>query len=241
MIKKVVLVCLIITALTQKIAYSQLELDQSRLILDSNKQSAVSMVLRNPSNIPYLAQAWIEDGSGNKVTSPLAALPILQRIDPSEKKQVRITVMGEASQLPSDRESLLFFNVLGVPPKSNFETNTEITLVMQNSLKLFYRPKGIEQYGPMGWLEKIVISKNVNAISIQNPTPYHVVIYAFQSANSNKVIKKDVVLKPYSTENMTINLTNNFQVHVINDYGSSTSIEYKCQGTSCSSNVLKSY
>ncbi|MEX5928547.1 fimbria/pilus periplasmic chaperone [Providencia hangzhouensis] len=36
---------------------------------------------------------------------------------PKQKKQIKIAYMDGQNTLPTDRESLLYFNVLGIPPQ----------------------------------------------------------------------------------------------------------------------------
>ena len=49
--------------------------DRTRLIFNESDKS-ISVTLRNNDpKLPYLAQSWIEDEKGNKITSPLTVLP----------------------------------------------------------------------------------------------------------------------------------------------------------------------
>lgn len=78
------------------------------------------MTLRNNDpKLPYLAQSWIEDEKGNKITSPLTVLPPVQRIDSMMNGQVKVQGMPDINKLPADRESMFYFNVREIPPKSN--------------------------------------------------------------------------------------------------------------------------
>lgn len=55
--------------------------DRTRLVFNESDKS-ISVTLRNNDpTLPYLAQSWIEDAKGNKISSPLAVLPPVQRID----------------------------------------------------------------------------------------------------------------------------------------------------------------
>ncbi|MBO1928634.1 fimbria/pilus periplasmic chaperone [Providencia rettgeri] len=47
--------------------------------------------------------------------------------------------MDGQNTLPTDRESLLYFNVLGIPPQGKEANAVQFTI--QSRLKLFYRPK----------------------------------------------------------------------------------------------------
>jgi len=53
--------------------------DRTRLIFNESDKS-ISVTLRNNDpKLPYLAQSWIEDEKGVKISSPLAGLPPVQR------------------------------------------------------------------------------------------------------------------------------------------------------------------
>lgn len=55
--------------------------DRTRLIFNESDKS-ISVTLRNNDpKLPYLAQSWIEDEKGVKISSPLAVLPPVQRIE----------------------------------------------------------------------------------------------------------------------------------------------------------------
>lgn len=85
--------------------------DRTRLIFNESDKS-ISVTLRNNDpKLPYLAQSWIEDEKGNKITSPLTVLPPVQRIDSMMNGQVKVQGMPDINKLPADRESMFYFNV----------------------------------------------------------------------------------------------------------------------------------
>lgn len=221
---------------TLNFSFGQLSFDRTRVIFDNGKSSSQSVVVQNTSlNSPYLAQAWIENDNGQKITEPLAALPILQRINPKQEKQIKISLIGNAAQLPSDRESLLYFNVLGVPPKDG-ANESQINVVIQSKLKLFYRPKGLPQYSNSGWVKEMNVRQSGNTLSLENPTPYHIVIYGFGSQKNGSITEKDVVIKPFGTESVSIKTSNTPYIYYINDYGAAGSLSYDCRAGSCALN-----
>ncbi|HBA9527233.1 TPA: fimbria/pilus periplasmic chaperone, partial [Escherichia coli] len=64
--------------------------DRTRLIFNESDKS-ISVTLRNNDpKLPYLAQSWIEDEKGVKISSPLAVLPPVQRIEAMMNGQVKI-------------------------------------------------------------------------------------------------------------------------------------------------------
>ena len=85
--------------------------DRTRLIFNESDKS-ISVTLRNNDpKLPYLAQSWIEDEKGVKISSPLAVLPPVQRIEAMMNGQVKIQGLPDIHKLPADRESMFYFNV----------------------------------------------------------------------------------------------------------------------------------
>lgn len=69
--------------------------DRTRLIFNESDKS-ISVTLRNNDpKLPYLAQSWIEDEKGNKISSPLTVLPPVQRIDSMMNGQVKVQGMPD--------------------------------------------------------------------------------------------------------------------------------------------------
>lgn len=86
-------------------AHASVTPDRTRLVFNESDKS-ISVTLRNNNEkLPYLAQSWLEDEKGNKITSPLAVLPPVQRIDAMMNGQVKIQALPDIHTLPSDRES----------------------------------------------------------------------------------------------------------------------------------------
>lgn len=74
--------------------------DRTRLVFRGEDKS-ISVDLKNAnSKLPYLAQSWVEDEKGAKITSPLIVVPPVQRIEPSAIGQVKIQGMPALASLP---------------------------------------------------------------------------------------------------------------------------------------------
>lgn len=97
---------------------ASLTVDCTRVIYDMEKPGVSVVVENTDTKDPFLLQTWIESSQGEKITEPLVALPLLQRIEPGQKKQIRINSVNQTAQLPQDRETLFYFNVLGIPPRA---------------------------------------------------------------------------------------------------------------------------
>ena len=149
--------------------------DRTRLIFNESDKS-ISVTLRNNDpKLPYLAQSWIEDEKGNKITSPLTVLPPVHRIDSMMNGQVKVQGMPDINKLPADRESMFYFNVREIPPKSNKPNTLQIAL--QTRIKLFWRPKALEKVSMKSpWQHKVTLTRSGQAFTVNNPTPYYVII-----------------------------------------------------------------
>lgn len=114
--------------------------DRTRLVFRGEDKS-ISVDLKNAnSKLPYLAQSWVEDEKGVKITSPLIVVPPVQRIEPSAIGQVKIQGMPALASLPQDRETLFYYNVREIPPQSDKPNTLQIAL--QTRIKVFLPPAG---------------------------------------------------------------------------------------------------
>ncbi len=66
-------------------------------------------------------------------------LPPVQRVDANQKSIVRIASVPAIDSLPKDRESIYYFNLREIPPKS--EKSNVMQIAVQSKIKLFYRPR----------------------------------------------------------------------------------------------------
>ncbi|MBW5405321.1 molecular chaperone [Morganella morganii] len=215
--------------------YASISVDRTRVIYDEGSKG-VSVVVENTDNKdPFLVQSWVENEKGKKITDPLVALPLLQRIEPNQKKQIRISTSKNNLDIPGDKESLFYFNVLGIPPKSQLENAVEI--VIQSRFKVFYRPKGIAKYADNNWQKELKIEKTGSTLKLANPTAYHVVVININDSKSKVANFEEVIIKPNSNTNYLLSdkqkNASEIVVTYIDDYGSPKLLNYSCSSTSC--------
>lgn len=197
--------------------------------------------LDNRGNKPLLVQTWLDDGrdgvNPQELKLPFVITPPVSRIDPQKGQSLRITYMG--SVLPQDRESLFWFNVLEIPPKSKAkegESLNQLQLAFRTRIKLFFRPDGLK--GTPGdaatnlkWSQK----KEGNTLSLfaQNDSPYNVSVSNVKLKMGGKeytVDSKSVL--PFSGASMPVKgLSNNISgtviYNTINDNGGTDKREAK--------------
>lgn len=215
-------------------AHSAVTLDRTRIIFPASEKSInVSISNDNPEEA-YLAQSWIEDIEGNKLTKgAILATPPLQRIEPTSHSLVRLSTTPELSKLPQDRESVFYFNLREVPPKSN-DGNT-LQIALQSRVKLFYRPKSILSESETKWAHKVTLTKIANGYRLNNTTPFNLTVIGF-GGNKNQAEKNafNVIMVPPKSHYDIISPTlSKPYMTYINDFGGKPTLVFKCEGTVC--------
>lgn len=220
-------------------AYAALTVDRSRLIYNEGEKSISINVTNRNTQDPYLAQGWMEDENEQKIKGPLMVLPPVQRVEPDGKTLVRLQALPGISSLPKDRESVFWFNLREIPPKSD-KPNT-LTLAMQSRLKVFYRPASLK-VDPMAdtvpGTESLTLSRAGDRFVVNNPTPYHFSFVEVRTSLKGKglgnfepvmVAPKDKITLPLSAAD----LGNAPVLMFVNDYGSQRLLPFSCSGSVC--------
>lgn len=218
-------------------ANGAVSLDRTRVIFDGSQKSISLNISNNNKQLPYLAQGWIENTAGEKIQSPLVVLPPVQRLEPGKASQVKIEALPAISTLPQDRESLFYFNLREIPPKSDKPNTLQIAL--QTQIKLFYRPKAIiPEKNVTPWQEKLTLEKQGDLYILKNPTPYYVTVIN-ATANTKSMSGKEftpVMVSPFSQDNLGVSaslLGSSPVLTYINDFGGRPTLTFRCQSTTC--------
>ncbi|WP_230354404.1 fimbria/pilus periplasmic chaperone [Lelliottia sp. WAP21] len=215
-------------------AQAALSLDRTRIIFDASDPAVSFMVTNDNKSLPFLAQIWLENGKGEKITNgPLVVTPPIQRMEPEAKTQVKIVTTPEVNNLPKDRETLFYFNLREVPPKSTKPNTLQIAL--QTKIKLFYRPEVIKIDSNQVWQNKLILHKNNSGYLIENPTPYYITIVGLgeDEKKSDKGEFKSVMVAPKSSIDVKTPTFASPWVTYINDYGGRASLNFPCSGNKC--------
>lgn len=218
-------------------ANGAVSMDRTRVIFDGSQKSISLNISNNNKQLPYLAQGWIENTTGQKIQSPLVVLPPVQRLEPGKSSQVKIEALPAINTLPQDRESLFYFNLREIPPKSDKPNTLQIAL--QTRVKLFYRPKAImPEKNNTPWQEKLILEKQGEQYILKNPTPYYVTIIN-ATANTKLTNGKEftpVMVPPFSQDNLGVNvdlLGSSPVLTYINDFGGRPTLTFCCQSLTC--------
>lgn len=241
--KKLTKLCIstmLLTGLMSESAFSAIALDRTRVVFDGDQKSVSLTISNKNSQLPYLAQGWIENSLGQKITSPFVVLPPVQRVEPKKSTQIRIESLPEIDALPQDRESIFYFNLREIPPKS--DKPNVLQLALQSKIKLFYRPKGIlldeTEMLNNPWQEKMQLIRQGGNYFAKNPTPFYITIIGAAKQKDSPASKEfqAVMIAPFSQENLgksVSELSNSPVLTYINDYGGRLKLQFKCQSDIC--------
>lgn len=226
-------------------ANAAIALDRTRVVYNGGEKSVSLNISNENKNLPYLAQAWIEDAQGNKVTSPLTVLPPVQRVEPGAKSQVKVQTSPAVSALPQDRESLFYFNLREIPPRSNKPNTLQIAL--QTRIKLFYRPAAIAldktQAAKGDWVEKVTLTRSGDNYVVNNPSPYFLTIVEGRpSVKGSPVGFQPIMVAPKGQQKIDASasaLGNAPVLTYVNDYGGRPQIQFSCAGASCTAKLVQ--
>lgn len=226
-------------ALVAPQAQAAIALDRTRVVFDGGQNSVSLNISNQNKQLPYLAQGWLEDEQGNKIQSPLVVLPPVQRVEPGKPSQVKIQALPAAKQLPQDRETLYYFNLREIPPRSDKPNTLQIAL--QTRIKLFYRPAAItptQAQMATPWQEQLTLSKQGDKYVVNNPTPYYVTIVDAAAKKGTAGIKgfEPLMVSPKGATALGVSATALGASPVltyINDYGGRPQLTFNCTGNAC--------
>lgn len=237
--------CILLTSSISINSFAEVVINGTRIVFEAQEKE-FTVQLKNKGKVPYLLQTWIDNGNPksrpNEVKVPFIILPPIVRIDPTKGQSVRIHVTS--NNLPTDRESLFWFNVLEVPPKVSNNDNY-LLFALRSRIKLFYRPSQLK-LSPFDAYKKLDFALNKNLIIINNPSPYYITFSKIEvrEPKTNNVIAlvekfSQRMIEPYGEikiplsiklKSGMINSTNSTLFYsVINDFGGETENEKKLQ------------
>ncbi|WP_164058262.1 fimbria/pilus periplasmic chaperone [Serratia marcescens] len=221
-------------------ANAAIALDRTRVIFDGEQKSLSLTVSNENKQLPYLAQAWLEDVQGNKIQQPLVVLPPVQRIEPGATSQVKLQSLPGIASLPQDRETLYYFNLREIPPRSD-KPNT-LQLALQTRIKLFYRPKALKaDLSRAPWQEKLTLTRSGAGYRVNNPTPYYVTLSEASESVTGAALKnfEPVMVEPNGEAALKGVTGSSPILTYINDYGGRVQLKFVCAGSSCKASPVK--
>ncbi|AOJ31473.1 fimbrial biogenesis chaperone [Burkholderia metallica] len=164
------------------LAQAALLLDGTRVIFPERARD-VTVRMENSGSEPVLAQSWIDDGRADvppeQMRTPFVVAPALVRVEAGRGAVLRITNMQ--AQLPVDRESVFWLNVLEVPTVQP-DADNRLRFAFRTRIKMFYRPSSLANDVETAQ-DKLVWKVFADAshaggqqisLEVSNPTPYYV-------------------------------------------------------------------
>lgn len=212
------------------VSHAALVVNGTRVVYDSNKRS-VSLIISNPSDKSYAVQTWVNTAADDTTTAvPFIPSPPLFRLDP--KKEQQLNINGLPNDLPTDRESLFYFNVQEIPQAEATGNSNVLNIALRTRLKLFYRPSQLKD-SPVGRLKDLTWSISLvggkTQLSVNNPTPFHVSFTRIDIADKSQQLRlsSPTMAAPFSSQHYPlegIKPSPGLQLTfaAINDYGGVT-------------------
>ncbi|HHR5551448.1 TPA: fimbria/pilus periplasmic chaperone [Klebsiella aerogenes] len=219
-------------------AGAAIALDRTRVIFNGDSKSLSLNVSNENKQLPYLAQGWIEDAGGNKISSPLLVLPPVQRIEPAAKSKLKVQGLPALAQLPQDRETLFYFNLREIPPRS--EKPNTLQIALQTRIKLFYRPQAIiatKESLENPWQEKLTLTRQGERYQVNNPTPYYITLVDAGARKGQSATSfQPLMVEPFGHATLGASasaLGNAPVITYVNDYGGRPTLTFHCAGNEC--------
>lgn len=218
-------------AITTTLSHAEIILHGTRIIYPSNAREAI-LQLSNNGSTPALVQAWIDNGdaksSPSQSKAPFMITPPISRVEASKGQTLRITALPSASALNQQQETVLWLNILDIPPKPSSDAETAapdnfVQLAIRSRIKFFYRPASIKD-DVNAAPDKLQWSVAGQNLTIKNPTPFHQTLISIYQPSTEKkldLLPQGLMLKPFSEETVPLKTSNlqNMSFIYINDYG----------------------
>ncbi|WP_329892174.1 fimbrial biogenesis chaperone [Stenotrophomonas sp. SMYL11] len=175
-------------------ASAAVTLQGTRIVHDAAKGRDVTVRATNSGEKAAMVQVWIDDGDSHArpetVRTPFRLTPADPRLLQAHQGQAyRVTYAPRPSEapLPTDRESVFYFNMLDIPPKpADAAGKNLLQFAVRTRVKLFHRPAGLpgnarDAAGQLQWRAQ------GSMLQVTNPSAYHVTLSTLTLADGRKV------------------------------------------------------
>lgn len=204
-----------------------LHLGTTRVIYNLDSSGETLRVI-NGQDYPMLVQSEVltED---QKSRAPFVVTPPLFRLDGLQSSRLRVVRTG--GNFPSDRESLQWLCVKGIPPKADDQwaetqdkkkqvgkVSLQVQVSVSSCIKLFVRPPSVKGH-PDDVAGNVEWKKVGDTLKGSNPTPFYI------NLSELKVGGKDVqdrhYIAPFSSYDYVLpsGATDKVKWNIITDYG----------------------
>lgn len=218
------------------IAQASVVVSGTRIIYPAN-QHDVSVQLNNTDPKPALVQSWIDSGDIHQdpslSTAPFVVTPPITRVEAGKKQLLRLTMLS-SSAIPTDRESVYWYNMLDIPAQSKEKADKNtVQVALRTRIKVFYRPEGLKgspAEAATGLTWQGVKTEEGYALRAINPAVYNVSITNVKLSSDGKAYTDDVsgMVPPKGSKDFPLRGLGNLPAAKsavsyawVNDYGSS--------------------
>lgn len=206
-------------------AQAAISLSGTRLIFEGKNKEA-SIIVRNEGS-KVLVQSWIESNTpGDSGELPFAVTPPLAKMQPNGQQLLRVLYAGK-SDLPTNKETVLWLNVQEVPEQ--VEGENTLQLAIRQRIKLFYRPAGISGTAAdaaTGLTWQLVQQAGKPALRVVNSSAFHVPINTvdLSAMAQQEKLSTPFMIAPGETHYLTLKNAGispqaRLSFKAVNDYG----------------------
>ncbi|EBP2521104.1 fimbria/pilus periplasmic chaperone [Salmonella enterica] len=215
--------CALVAAVVGMISFSALAggitVGGTRIVYPAEAKQTDISVSNSSTRSSFLVQSWVDDAQGVKVPDFIVTPPLYVSA-PGNENILRIMYTG--APLPSDRESLFYFNAKAIPSVDKSQTTNKNVLKFAaiTRIKLFVRPQGLSpsvSEAP----EHLSFRRQGGHVVISNPTPYYLTLIGLRSG---KAVLHDVMVPPRGAaeDPLPAGSAATVTYHTLNDYGATT-------------------
>ncbi|HEL4831126.1 TPA: fimbria/pilus periplasmic chaperone [Stenotrophomonas maltophilia] len=186
--------CALLAAAAALPASAAVTLQGTRIVHDMSNGRDVTVRATNSGELPAMTQVWIDTSDSQArpehVRTPFRLTPADPRLlQPDQGQAYRITFAPRPSDgaLPSDRESVFYFNLLDIPPKpKDAASKNLLQFAVRTRVKLFHRPVGLsgnarDAAGQLQWRAR------AGGLQVSNPSAYHVTLSTLSLPDGRKL------------------------------------------------------
>lgn len=180
---------------------------KTRIIYSSNSKSE-TLDLKNNDDVPYIMQIWTDvnnpNSTPNNADGPFVVQPTIFRIDPHTGRHANLIFTGK--NLPQDRESLFYLNLVQIPPRHSNLTSNRLAILIRHRIKIFYRPASLRS-------DIVNIAKQIkflditsSGIEIKNNSPYYLSLTSLiaKGKSGHKINFVPIMISPFSNKKAAI-------------------------------------
>jgi chaperone protein EcpD len=202
-------------------AYASIVITGTRVVYPADAKE-VSVKISNKGHAPVLIQSWMDNGDTkakpDQIKVPFVLTPPINRVEPGSGQTLRIR--GLPNNLPADKESIFWLNVLEIPAKPKDQTaekNNYLQVAFRSRIKFFYRPAGLKG-SPKQAATDLQWTRSGAGLHVKNTSPYYI-SFVDISAGGKKVDGK--MLAPFGDDNyaLAVSAGGKIKAEYVNDYG----------------------